>query len=573
MNQKTDYYFKTFPDIAAFEAALFLFTRDSGCVSRLNEALRNGRFSYLVGDRTGVQLRKNDEKAWDVLFRKVKSDSLLWTEVQDIASDMLLPFIFSKSELDDKRKLTKKRASELIDRHGITDALWFVLCQRKPVDPKVIDYLKDELSDRIEDLMNRIDEEDPDEELSAENQAKLSALEDQNAKLKEELSAYKREKTRLAKKLAEVERAAERAKAEAAKSASLIDRKRKEIERKAEALKAEKLAVAEEKSKLQAEKLEIERTKGGYSARLFELERHCKNLEQAIEMKNKELARASTDLEKARRDYQELAMMIDLRETAMSQASIGDGPAESWTSQGLALDRPEFVKIVRLAIEGELSRLSNDDPTRSGLDDAGLAKRLVDLGEFLRLAVELTTQVPSSAEPLPLKKRSRTETPKVLPRTSGSAADIDPSAYRGALEKLNSLGRLRKILVDGNNLVLRTMRGSDFPAERNFVIDLLEAFSEEREIDLTVVFDSEKDPTVYTRGRVKVVFTGRGEPEADLRIEEELSFNGGPDVLVVSSDFAHVRPIAEDFQASFMTSEDFRLVLDGLAQEKAAHAR
>ncbi|MCL5291709.1 MAG: NYN domain-containing protein [Actinobacteria bacterium] len=140
------------------------------------------------------------------------------------------------------------------------------------------------------------------------------------------------------------------------------------------------------------------------------------------------------------------------------------------------------------------------------------------------------------------------------------------------MEKLRSLGRLRKILVDGNNLVLRTRQEASFSGDRNRVIDLLERFTELEDLDVTAVFDSELDPSTYSRGRAKVVFTGRDEPNADLRIEEELAFDAGPDVLVISSDFAHIRPMAEATGTLFMSSEDFRLALESAAAIGTAFA-
>ncbi|MCL4498686.1 MAG: NYN domain-containing protein, partial [Chloroflexi bacterium] len=473
------------------------------------------------------------------------------------------------------------RVSEMLKAHEVFEVLWLVFCQRAPIDEKVVSFLRERLAMDIENLLDAMEPdadelgEDGDEPSmsKAELLAQLGRLEDKNENLKEELVTAKKERARLKKKLAEAERATEKTKAESAKSASALERQRRDLEKLAERIQEEKVALAEERVSVSGLAEEAERTKGGFASRLAELEKDRQAGERArvgaeklVSQYRKERDGLRAELEQTRREYQELALSAHGRLAARGgEATVAD--LSDWS-----FGSPGFMRLLRSVVERELKALA--DASAVGVDDLG--GRLGDLGEFLRLASRASGA--SQVESLPADDDG-------FAAVLDSAKSMEPGlpfhpeffvdlAVAGrTLEKMRLL-RLKKILVDGNNLVLRTRQEADFSADRRRVLDLLELLAESEDVDITAVFDSDLTSESYSRGRVKLVFTGFGEPDADHRIEEELAYEAGPQVLVVSSDFNHVRPMAEATGASFMPSEEFRSLIEAVgASATAAEAR
>ncbi|MGE5304436.1 MAG: NYN domain-containing protein [Alphaproteobacteria bacterium] len=120
-----------------------------------------------------------------------------------------------------------------------------------------------------------------------------------------------------------------------------------------------------------------------------------------------------------------------------------------------------------------------------------------------------------------------------------------------------------EIIVDGYNLIGRDggLRGA-LEHKRNWLMQQLAIFREQKNFEITVVFDGWqhglRDEAEEKRGGVKVIFSRLGEKADSVIIR--LSRARGSGCVVVTSD-REIRNVVEKFGVAAVTSGEFAEIL------------
>lgn len=123
-----------------------------------------------------------------------------------------------------------------------------------------------------------------------------------------------------------------------------------------------------------------------------------------------------------------------------------------------------------------------------------------------------------------------------------------------------------KLLIDGYNLLNKVeVKGDSLEEKREKFIFLISEFCGVNKTGVTIVFDGAGQESVHRgyekRGKVKLVFSAKGETADDVIMETVDIKKNAKDLLIVTSD-RKIRDFAAARGASLQTAEEFSQYLE-----------
>ncbi len=127
------------------------------------------------------------------------------------------------------------------------------------------------------------------------------------------------------------------------------------------------------------------------------------------------------------------------------------------------------------------------------------------------------------------------------------------------------MGSRQKIVVDAYNVIhadndLRRIAGKDLERARRRLVARVAAYVREKELQVTLVFDGKgamADAETILPGRLQVIYTPRHQSADELIISMIAASENPREIIVVSSDRAHIRPAAAQAGCPAIGSKEF----------------
>jgi predicted RNA-binding protein with PIN domain len=123
----------------------------------------------------------------------------------------------------------------------------------------------------------------------------------------------------------------------------------------------------------------------------------------------------------------------------------------------------------------------------------------------------------------------------------------------------------QKIVVDAYNVIyadddLRRVAIKDLERARRRLVSRLVSYVREKELQVTLVFDGKgtmTDAETVLPGKIQAVYTPRHQTADDLIISMIAASENPKEIIVVTSDRAHIRPAAAQAGCPVVGSREF----------------
>ena len=123
-----------------------------------------------------------------------------------------------------------------------------------------------------------------------------------------------------------------------------------------------------------------------------------------------------------------------------------------------------------------------------------------------------------------------------------------------------------KVLIDGYNLMNKVkVKGDSLEEKREKFISLISEFCSVNKTGVTIVFDGAGQESYHRgyekRGKIKLVFSARGETADDIIMETVGKKKSAKNYLVITSD-RKIKDFADSRGASLQSAEEFSQYLE-----------